>query len=119
MAERPSRPYAAKRYAERITSSGVSRRMGIGRVHVQRSFTAFAVLALIIVSVLATPRTAAAGGGNTGLQSLTLVGSGGFTTAAEGTGDPSTDEFAPEASVDQLVPATGTSAARVPAAHVP
>jgi hypothetical protein len=49
-----------------------------------------------------------------------LIGSGGFTALAAGSDDPAaTNEFAPDAGIDRLVPRTGTSLARVPADHVP
>jgi hypothetical protein len=84
---------------------------------VHRSLVALSILALLLVSIAGSPQAVASGGGT--LQSLALVGSGGFTATADGTGDPSTDELAPSSAVDQLVPHTGTSAARVPADHVP
>lgn len=83
-----------------------------------RTFTVLAVAALIVVSIIGAPRAAAAGG-STGLQSLALVGIGGFGAAPEGTDDPGVDEYAPMAEVDLLVPHTGTSLTRVPASHVP
>ena len=85
----------------------------------QRSMTTLAILAILLVSIVAAPRASAAGGGNPTLQSLVLVGAGGFTASAEGSGDPSTDEFAPANAIDELIPHTGTSATRVPADHVP
>ena len=85
----------------------------------RRSLGALAAFAIVLGSMIAVPQPAAAGGGSPGLQSLTLIGSGGFVAAPEGSGDPSVDEFAPASEVDQLVPRTGTNLARVPADHVP
>ena len=85
----------------------------------RRSLTTLAILAIVLGSTIAVRQSAAAGGGSPVLQSLALVGSGGFVTAPEGSDDPSIDEFAPASDVDQLVPRTGTNLARVPADHVP
>lgn len=66
------------------------------------------------------PRPAVAGTGSSTLQSIALVGTGGFTATQSGTVDgAAVDEFAPGTEIDQLVPRTGTNAARVPADHVP
>ena len=84
-----------------------------------RSIVALAVLALLVVSIAAAPRAAASGGGGT-LQSLSLVGSGGFTAPTpEGTSDAAADEFTSDPGIDRLIPHTGTGLARVPADHVP
>lgn len=85
----------------------------------RRTLTTLAVLAIVLVSIVAAPRASATGGGNTNLQALALVGTGGFVESAAGTGDPGVDEFAPDSEIDQLIPHIGTSAARVPADHVP
>ena len=84
----------------------------------QRSLVALAVLAILLVSTVAAPKSAASGGST--LQSLVLVGTGGFVASDPGTTDSgAVDEFAPNTEIDQLIPHTGTSAARVPADHVP
>ncbi len=84
-----------------------------------RSLITVVVVAILLVSTVASPRAAASGGSGT-LQSLALIGIGGFTAAEPGSvGDGTVDEFAPGTEVNQLIPHTGTSAARVPADHVP
>src|SRR5437016_5119139 len=53
--------------------------------HVRRSLSALATLAIVLGSTFAAPQPAAAGGGSPGLQSLALIGSGGFVASPEGT----------------------------------
>jgi len=86
---------------------------GNGGIQVHRSLTALAVLALLLGSTIAAPQASAGGGGDTTLQTLSLVGTGGFVASAPGSGDSATDELAPNATVNRLIPHTGTSAARV------
>ena len=85
-----------------------------------RSLVVLSVLALLLISVAGAPRVAVAGGGSSTLQSLVLVGSGGFdVSASTPAGDGTVDEFSPSTEIDQLVPHIGVNAARVPADHVP